>query len=322
MNWKVAAALALTLVLGTSSCSPGPETSGTNTNWLKECENSSQCGTAGSCVCGLCSASCVEELDCGLGTCGTALATAARCDGSGPPRICLPPLDAEVCTELPVPRDGDLDVVPTPVCDVPGALLCETFDAQLPTPHATWRDDAMTTAISDCRAHQGAGAIHFQAQSFGIAQTRMRLAQTVSSGVLAARFYLYVPSQTVIPEYLGLFELWDEDEGMSGKISVEAKPSDLLEVQVSPGATHRSADAALVRDRWQCITLLLDVSATNGSITLSVDGRAVITQTAAVAALPSPFSVAVVEALPSTDGTTVDVTIDDLVVASQPLFCP
>jgi hypothetical protein len=209
-----------------------------------------------------------------------------------------------------------------PVCDVPGALLCEAFDAPLPAPHSTWFSDEMTSTISDCRVHEGAGAIHYQAQSFGISQTRMRLAEAMSSGLLAARFYLYVSSQTVVPEYLGLFELWDVEDGMSGKISVEAKPDDALEVQVSPGDVHRSSAAALVRDRWQCITLALDLSATDGSLTLSVDGTSVIEQAAIVTALPSPISVAVVEALPSSDGTTVDVTIDDLVVASQPLSCP
>lgn len=321
-NVAAALALALTVTLGATTCSPGPESSGTNTNWLKECENSAQCGTAGSCLCGLCTATCVAESDCELGTCGSALATVSQCEGSGPPRICLPALDVEACTELALPRDEDFDGVPTSVCDVPGALLCETFDAPLPAAYGTWRADEMTTAISDCRVHEGAGAIHYQAESFGISQTRMRLAEALSSGLLAARFYLYVPSHTVIPEYLGLFELWDEDEGMSGKISVQAKPNDQLEVQVSPGATHRSADAALVRDQWQCITLLLDVSATNGSLSLSVDDSSVITQTAVVTALPNPISVAVVEALPSTDGTTIDVTIDELVVASQPLSCP
>jgi hypothetical protein len=321
-NVAAALGLALTVMLGGASCSPQPESSGTNTNWLKACESSAQCGATARCLCGLCTEACVDEADCAPGTCGTALATASQCDSSGSSRICLPPTD-ETCTELVVPRDLDFAATPAPGCDVPGALLCEGFDAPLPPQYATWYSEEMTTAISDCRVHQGAGAMHYQAEAFGISQTRMRLTEAVSSGLLAARFYLYVPSRTVIPDYLGLFEFWDEDQGSSGKISVEAKPEDRLEVQVSPdGDVHRSGTGALVRDRWMCVTLTLDLATPTGSITLAVDGSSVVEEPSAVTLLPNPISIAVVEGLPSSEGTTVDVTIDELVVASQPLECP
>lgn len=325
MKGKVAAALGLALmvVLCAASCSPKPESSGTNTNWLKACENSAQCGAAGSCVCGLCSATCEGDEDCAEGTCGTALATALQCESDGPQRMCLPHPVAETCTELSIPVDDDLAARPAPTCDVPGALLCESFDAPLPEQDATWYSGEMTAAISDCRVHQGAGAMHYRTQASGYSQTRMRLQQSVSSGLLAARLYVYVPSPTTIPDYLALFELWDVETGSSGKISVEAKPNDVLEVQVSPnGTTHRSAEGALLRDQWQCLTLTLNLAATNGSIALSVNGSSAIEQPAAVTLLPNPISVAVIEGLPSTDGTDIDVTMDDLVVASQPLACP
>jgi hypothetical protein len=311
------------VALGASSCSPQPESSGTNTNWLKACDDNAQCGAAASCLCGLCTKDCVDEAECGAGTCGTALATASQCESSGPARICLPPVDEETCTELPIPADDDFTATPAPSCDVPGALLCEAFDAPLPPQDATWYLAGMTAALSDCRVYRGAGAIHYQSEAFGTSQTRMRLPEPVASGLLAARFYLYVPSGIVIPDYLGLFELWDADDGSSGKISVEAKPEDGLEVQVSPnGDTHPSAAGALVRDRWQCVTLTLDLATPSGALTLAVDGKSVIQQATTVTLLPNPISVAVVEALPSTDGTAVDVTIDELVVASQPLACP
>lgn len=325
MKRNVAPALGLALVvaLGAASCSPQPESSGTNTNWLKACENSAQCGAAGSCVCGLCSASCESEADCGPGTCGTELATAFQCQSRGPQRICLPDAGSETCTEFSIPVDNDLADAPEPGCEVPGALLCESFDAPFPERDATWYSGGMTAAISDCRVHQGAAAIHYRTQAFGYSQTRMRLPQNVASGLLAARFYVYVPSHTTVPDYLGLFELWDEDTGASGKISVEAKPNDVLEVQVSPdGAVHRSAEGALLRDQWQCIALTLNLAAPNGSIALSVNGSSVIEQPAAVTLLPKPISVAVIEGLPSTDATDIDVTMDDLVVASQALACP
>ncbi|MEP7052996.1 MAG: hypothetical protein ABJB12_21710 [Pseudomonadota bacterium] len=206
---------------------------------------------------------------------------------------------------------------------MPGALLCETFDAPLPVNDSTWYSGTMSAGISDCRVHQGTGAIHYQTETGGYSQTRMRLAQTVSSGVLAARFYAYIPSGLTISNYLGLLELWDQDSGASGKVSVEAKPNDALEVYVTPnGTTHLSVDGALLRDQWMCLTLTLDVAASDGSISLAVNGTAIIDHQGAVTALPNPISVAVVEGLPSTDETGVDLTIDDLVVATQPLSCP
>jgi hypothetical protein len=322
---KVAAALALALMVGLSlaSCSPQPESSGTNTNWLKACAQSEDCSAAGSCLCGLCTAACASDAECGAGVCGTALASAFQCNSSAPQRICLPsPPDAGTCSEFPIAHDGDLSATPTPVCDVPGALLCENFDAPLPAEDSTWISGQISAALGDCRVHQGAGAIHYQSQATGYSQTRMRLAQSVSSGPLAARFYAYIPAQVTIPEYLVLFELWDQDTGSSGKISVEVKPNDVFEVQVSPnGTTHPSAAGALVRDQWQCLTLTLDL-ADSGSISLAVNGSPVIDEPSAVTLLPSPISVAVVEGLPSSDATGFDLALDDLVVATQPLACP
>lgn len=318
-----AMALGLAVALGATSCSPKPESSGTNTNWLKACDSDAQCGGAALCLCGLCTNACTDEAECGSGTCGTALATASQCESNGPSRICLPPLGEATCTELPIPGDNDFTATPAPGCDVPGALLCEAFDAPLPPQDATWYSGGMTAGISDCQVYAGAGALHYQADAFGTSQTRMRLPEAVASGLLAARFYLYVPASVVVPDYLGLFELWDADDGSSGKISLEAKPEDRLEVQVSPnGDVNRSAAGALARDRWQCVTLTLDLASPSGAITLAVDGSSVIEQPTTVTLLPNPISVAVVEALPSTDGGTLDVTIDELVVASQPLACP
>jgi len=325
VNRKLAGALGFALVsmLGAASCSPQPETSGTNTNWLELCTSDSECAPAGSCLCGLCTVECSNDSDCSPGICGSGLATSFQCAAPQPERICLPrPSDAASCSEFSIPADLDLASSAPAPCDTPGALLCENFDAPLPAEDSTWYSGAMSATISDCRAHQG-GAIHYQSRAGGYSQTRMRLAQTVPSGLLAARLYAYVPSGFTIPSYLGLFELWDQDSGSSGKVSLEAKPNDALEVYVAPtGTTHLSTAGALLRDQWLCITLTLDVAASNGSVALTVNGAPVISDTAAVTALPNPISVAVVEGLPSAEATDIDLSIDDLVVATQPLSCP
>lgn len=326
MNRKLAAALwpALMVVLSVASCSPEPQSSGTNTNWLKACTDNADCVGAGSCRCGICTTACTAVTDCAKGVCGSTLATAFQCSSSEPQRLCLPePPGAQTCSEFPILADADLGSAPPLSCDVSGALLCESFDAPLPTDASTWYSGPMSAAVGNCVVHQGAGAVHYQANAFGYSQTRFRLAGSVSSGLIAARFYAYLPAQTVIPDYLGLFELWDQDTGASGKISVEAKPNDGFEVQVYPtGTTHPSAAGALLRDQWMCLVLTLDLAADNGSISLTVNGSPVIEQTAAVTTLPGPLSVAVVEALPSSDGTSIDLALDDLVVATQPLTCP
>jgi hypothetical protein len=71
-----------------------------------------------------------------------------------------------------------------------------------------------------------------------------------------------------------------------------------------------------------CITLALEVASAGGSVSLSVNGTRVIDQNGVVTLPSSAISVAVVEALPSQDVTSLDLTIDELVVATQPLPCP
>jgi hypothetical protein len=256
--------------------------------------------------------------------CGSALATNNQCGGPEALPICLPePPNAGACSEFPILADPDLAVSAGEPCDVAGALLCEGFDGPLPPEHSTWSSGGIEAAIQDCRVRGGAGAMHYEGESFGFSQTRMRLATSVSAGPLFARFYAYIPAQVTVADYVALFELWCQDGSDDGKISVDLKPNDELELYLTPNDTvHTSAPGALLRDQWMCITLALEVAAEGGSASLSVNGNQVIDQSDVVTLPPSPISVAVVEALPSEKDTRVDVTIDDLVVGVQPLPCP
>jgi hypothetical protein len=314
---------ALALLLGLAGCSSKPQSSGTNTNWLRACASTPECGGESTCRCGICTDECTDDADCRSGICGSALESNGQCARAGSPRICLPePAQASSCTELAVPAVAELSAAVTPACDVPGALLCESFDAPLPPEYATWYSGAVAASIEDCRVHRGAGALRYQADTFGYVQTRMRLPAPVSSGPLYARFYAYIPSSVTIPDYLAMFELWCEDSSSEGKISVEAIPDDVLELYLTPNDSAYAASAgSLVRDQWMCIELALEVASGGGSASLSVDGTVIIEQADVVTLPASPISVAVIEALPSEDGAGVDLTIDDLVVADQPIGC-
>lgn len=78
----------------------GPRTD-SHTNWLRTCSNDGECGPL-SCICGLCTQPCQNDLACGADTPGAACLGAddagaqAACSGIRPPTsMCLPRCDAE-----------------------------------------------------------------------------------------------------------------------------------------------------------------------------------------------------------------------------------
>lgn len=226
------------------------------------------------------------------------------------------------CTELPLPPVAELSAAPSSTCDIAGALLCETFDTQLPTEYSTWYSGGMTAAVQDCLVHAGGGALRYRSDAFGYVQTRMRLPAPVSAGPLHVRFFAYIPSALTIPDYLVMFELWQEEAGDEGKISVEVIDNGALEVYLTPNdSAHATAGNAVLRDEWMCIELSLDVASAEGSMALSLNGTRVIEQSGVVTRPSNALSVAVVESLPSPEATSVDLVIDDLVIATQAIGC-
>lgn len=303
-----------------------PETSlevGTNTSWLKPCDRTSECNGAGSCICGVCTATCTSDDECEDGVCGSPLATNGQCGALNDERICLPVPRADAaasCTVLPLSADDDLQ--PTqPSCETPGALLCESFDAPLPDAYSTWRGDEAVAAIQDCEVARGAGALRLQSSTFGYSQTRMRLASPPTQGPLHVRLFGYFAEDFRIPEYMGLLELWTNEDGPP-KIGIDAIGDNQLEVNLSPfSEVFKSAAGVLRRNQWLCIELAVDLQTAGGSVTLSIDGTPIIEQTDVVTSPGEPFTVAVIEGGPAEDSTGVNIAFDELVIASEPIGC-
>jgi hypothetical protein len=323
VNRILITALALVLLgLQTTSCSE-PGSAGTNTNWLRSCTESRECGEYGSCLCGLCTNTCSNDSECSPGICGSSLDASNRCGVHEAARLCVPrPPGGAACTEVPLPPGSELGLAVSTACDLAGALLCEGFDAPVPATYATEYFGPMTAAVQDCMVRQGSGALHFDASAFGWVQTQMRLPAPIASGPLYARFYAYLPSGFSIPDYLVMFELWSQAANSEGKLSVEAISSNALEIQFSDRSAYAASPASLLRDQWMCIELALDVAPSGGTASLSVNGTRVIEATNVVTSPPAPISVAVVEALPSPESTRVELVIDELAIATQPIGCP
>jgi hypothetical protein len=314
------AAFAVWLV-GCSSQST-PLSVGTNTSWLTVCDKTSDCQGAGSCQCGLCTDNCSSDDECQGGTCGSALASNGQCGAAAKERLCLPKADQPTaCTELALADDADLEAAGAVTCDAPGALLCESFDAPLASEYSTWYGDAPIASLQDCLVAKGAGALRYQSAGFDYSQTRMRLASPVSEGPLYARFYAYFPADLTIPEYLALFELWTVDDGPKDKISVDAIGNNQFEINVA-GTAAVSAEGVLTRNRWLCIELALDLSPSNGSLSLSIDGETVVEKAGNASFPAAPYSVAVIESVPSEEAQGVELAFDELIVATEPIGCP
>ena len=296
---------------------------GTNTSWLKACEKTVDCNGAGTCRCNVCTAVCAEDDECGPGVCASELATNAQCRAIQPERVCLPAPEADAaktCTVLPMAVDAELGMTESS-CTTPEALLCESFDAPLPQGYSTWYGDEEIAAVQNCEVARGAGALRVQSGEFGYSQTRMLLASPVTAGALHVRFFGYFAEGFTIPEYLGLFELWTNENGPP-KIGLDAHGNDQLGVNLSPfSSVLKSAPGVIRRGQWLCIELALDIRTEGGSVTLSVDGTSVIEETGLVTSPGEAFSVAVIEALPAEDATGIDVAFDALVVALEPIGC-
>jgi hypothetical protein len=92
-------------------------------------------------------------------------------------------------------------------------------------------------------------------------------------------------------------------------------------VGVSDTTLAPTDTSPLLRDTWLCFELHLDLQTGSGTATLEVDGVEAISGGEFTTQPTEPFSVAVIEAQPTSDTTGVDLYIDDLVVATSPIGC-
>lgn len=91
--------LGVALVLG--ACSPSGPQVGSQTNWLRACDSTDECGGL-ECICGVCTLPCAElacgELPDSACVASTETGAIAVCGGSAPPSgLCLPRCDEESC---------------------------------------------------------------------------------------------------------------------------------------------------------------------------------------------------------------------------------
>lgn len=309
------------------ACS-GPQATGTKTNWLKACDSSLECGEEGACVCGLCTMPCSGDDQCGQGVCGSGVATAAQCADfmDSADRLCLQEEVEEICHVAPLAVDGELGISPPASCVQADALICESFDAQLPSAYSTWVTGEAEAALVDCESYLGGGALLLESVGSGRAQTRFRLPEPIDSGELHARFFVRIAAESQIGLDQILFETWAQEEGeVDTQSSLYVNEAGQLSVYVAAG-NHVIAgpDSGLLpRDTWVCIEVATNISDTEGSMRVSADGVELIAETGLDTLPGVPLAVAVLSSNPVPDSPPGDVSwmIDEFVLARSPIGC-
>lgn len=324
-RWLLAGAVCCFCILAQGGCE-SPQASGTKTNWLGSCETSIECAGEGTCLCGVCTLSCASDAECETGRCGSSLTTAAQCSEEAeservPTRLCVE--ESRACAELVLQEDTDLSAALPAACDNAGALVCESFEGPLPEEYSTWTGDGIAM-LTECDVHGGTGALRYLSAD-QTTQTRIRLPQEVSAGPLHARFFVKLAGASVITNQLIIFELWDETEvDHVGRVTLAINADGLFAISAgAQDATYVSNGDPMPLDQWACIELALEVSDAAGSLKLQIDGGAVIDQSNIDTRPLTSFGVVLVQSLPSGDTpeVRVDFTVDDLVVATQPIGC-
>lgn len=315
--------------------SEGPRASGSKTNWFQLCDTDLMCGEEGACICGFCTQPCGASGECPLGECGSELASAAVCDEAAPSRLCLPtnesPGEVEPpggpCSELAFEVDADLGGAAGIDCAVPGALVCESFDAPIAERHSVWIQGDIEGELQNCVVHSGAGAARFSATTTSgeaFVQTRFRLPEAVGSGALYTRLFAYLPTGTPLPEQLILAELWsDSPDFSSERITLVLRSDGTPSAYVGASSVTLSspADWVLPRDEWACLELGVEIDPAEGAVSLSLNGASPVEQRGIGTSGTAPFSIAVFSALFAEGATNATVYVDDFVVATAPIGC-
>lgn len=265
---------ALVLALGAAwlvgACSPQAETSGTNTNWLRRCEDDAQCGEQGSCLCGRCTVSCDSSSACMDGlVCTEELPSVVQCQGEAT-RTCQPACtDDAQCDDDRRCLDGAC-VDPLSSSCPKGALYCEDFESELTNPisvvtsgNELTREEVATPSGSFAlRATISAGP--------STSYLRAPLEPAISSGDLFLSGWVRVPSEAaynVAP--LALWTAGEEDWALR-LVLQDAR------LDVWSKTTPLTSSYELTRGEWYCLGLELTMGdAPDGHVAVSVNGQEV-----------------------------------------------
>jgi hypothetical protein len=261
------AALRLGLLLLASACSPQAETSGTNTNWLRRCQNDAECGEQGQCLCGRCTLACDSTAACGdeALVCTEDVASVVQCQGQ-PTRTCQPACSSDRdCGDRHCLAGACVDPLSDSCPD--GALYCEDFERDFvdPTLVVTSGNEL---AREPTAAPSGAFALRATiGDGPSVAYLRAPLSAPLTSGTVFLSGWVRVPD--IAAHNVAPLALWsaDEEDWALRLVLQDAR------LDVWSKTTPMTSSQQLVNGEWYCLELEVGIGdATAGHVVVSVNG--------------------------------------------------
>lgn len=206
--------------------------------------------------------------------------------------------------------------IETNVCDRPTAVLCDSFDDGIGTSVVSGEAQWLAGAGPD-----GTGAMHAIGRPGASGVAIYTWAEPIVAGRLHARARLRVAAGDPVDAYAVLIQLDNGVETMGlEKVSADISTADLLAVAAPFTGRGGESTIAMPREHWVCLELDIDVDA-NGSLALWLDGEQVYGASAVDTVVPGGFQRLVLGSLVSRSDPPVEVVVDDLIVATEPIGC-
>ena len=185
------------------------------------------------------------------------------------------------------PGDAGIDAdagLATSACDgaLSGTLFCDGFEALSLFPWEIGTAAGAEVARAVDPVYRGGGALGVELTVPGSrnANASTTFPSPVTTGPLAARLYLFIPSGESF-DFLAFFSL-TESQDPFGAVSVRliSGPSLSVQARVSETiSTTRVSSTVLPTDQWLCLQVSVDVSPTAGAVSVLVDGVSLVAMT-------------------------------------------
>ncbi len=207
-------------------------------------------------------------------------------------------------------------------------LVCEGFETTPRDPPWWTIEQSGELTHTGTRTHVGIGAIAARSLVSGGNAFVGRVAYpNLTAGTIYLRSYVYVPSGVPLQGVIvhGLSEESAPHGGVSIRLEDTGVSLDLHPRGPGVMPLFISAAPAIVfpRDQWNCLQLQLTISASQGSVRLTVNGQVAAASTGPLATLPASgyrgVSAGIVYSVP--DQLPVQLFVDEVVADTAPIPC-